>query len=100
IGDEHAITGVLTPGATQIIWTARSRCSRGEEELCNTSIVRRRTCTRRVGKDTIEIELPARPRRLQGRELHVLVLEPHFEGLLAINLGEIIRELHGGTDLI
>ena len=63
-------------------------------------VLRRGARARNVGVDAVEIEFSARPRWLQGRELHVLLLETHLESVFAVNLGEVVRHLEGGADFI
>ena len=46
------------------------------------------------------VELAARPRWLQGRELHMLPLKTHLESVLAVDLGEVIGQLERGTDFV
>src|SRR5256885_4202412 len=53
-----------------------------------------------IRKDTIEVELTTGPGGLKGRELHMLSLKAHFEGVLSVNFGEVVGDLDGGTDFI
>ena len=47
-----------------------------------------------------KIKFSARPRRLQGGEFDVLELKAHFEGMFAVNFGEVVGDLDCGSDFI
>ena len=55
---------------------------------------------RNVGIDAVEVKLAARPGWLQSGEFHVLPLEAGLEGVLAIDLGDIIGQLERRADLV
>src|SRR6267143_3556333 len=56
--------------------------------------------TRDIRIDAVEIELSAGPGWLESREFDVLPLEAHFEGMLAVDFGDIVGDLERGANLI
>ncbi len=72
--------------------------NRGQQELRSPRVAI--PDVRDVGVSAAEIELAARPRWLQGRELHVLIFKTHLERMLPVDLREIVRYLDRGTDFI
>ena len=50
---------------------------------------------RDISELAVIVECAARPSRLQGGELHVLIFDSHLEAVLPVNPGEVVRDLDG-----
>ena len=53
-----------------------------------------------IGVGAVVVELAPRIRRLQCRELYVLIFDTHFEGVFAVNFGEVICNLERLADFV
>ena len=93
------VGGVYLVGASRIIDSIRNgRRVRGQQELRDAR--RAAVIARNIGEVAVVVELTARPRRLQCRELYVLVFDAHLEAVLAVNLGEVVGDLEGLADFV
>ncbi len=100
IGDEYGVAGPLYAGAANEVNSSHARELRRQQELRYARVFLRNARPWNVGIDAIEIELSPRPGWLQGGEFDVLKFEARLEGVLAIDFGEVVGYLEGGTDFI
>ena len=76
------------------------RQRRDQQEACTARVVSAIAGIHDVSISTVVIEFTARPGWLQGGELHVLIFEAGLEGVLTVDLGEVVGNLKRGSDLV
>ena len=93
------VGGVDAVGAAGIVDTIRDGRRRWrQQELRNAR--RAGVVVHNIGVLAVIVEVAARPRRLQGRELYVLIFQAHLEAVLAVNLRKVVGNLQGLADLV
>src|SRR6185437_3452977 len=101
IGDEHAVVAAAGRGAADVVNSIRDgrvMDVRQKQELRASGIA-----VSDIGNvciNTAVIKFSARPRWLQSGELHMLPLKTHFEGVLAIDFGEVVGHLESRSDFV
>ena len=100
------VGGVDTVGSAGIaeavwIWVTANRCGRrhGRQQHLGHAAVGA-SLIRDVSEVAGVVPGAARPGRLQSGELHVLVLDAHFETVLAVDAREVIGDLEGSGGFV
>src|SRR6185312_628897 len=101
IGDEHAVVAAAGRGAADVVNSIRDgrvMDVRQKQELRASGIAV--SDIGNIGINAAVVKLSARPWWLESRELYMLPLKTHLEGVLAIDLGKVVSHLESRSDLV